>query len=121
MGQTPEGKVKAKVREILDAFEGIGMYQYWPVPSGFGKTTLDVIGCFRGQFFTIETKARGKKPTPRQMEEINAIETAMGKSFIIAGEDSPVLEELRAWIGKIIISVPYAPNLTPDPVRRSTI
>jgi len=115
---TPEGKVKAKVRKLLAGYQG--MYTYWPVPTGFGKTTLDVLGCYRGQFFTIETKAEGKKPTQRQMEEINNIEFAMGKSFVIAGEDSPVLENLRTWLNLLSL-VPHDPHITPDQVRRRTI
>ena len=116
---TPEGRVKALVKRLLGAFDG--MYTYWPVPSGFGDTSLDCIGCFRGRFFTIETKARGKKPTQRQMVAINGIEYAMGKSFIISGEDSPVLEELRLWLINLTLTVPHDPHFTSDPVNRSPI
>jgi hypothetical protein len=97
------------------------MYSYWPVPSGYGKTTLDVIGCYRGRFFTIETKAPGKKPTLRQMVEINEVEAAMGFSFIIAGEASPVLDDLRAWLDNLTETVENDPHFTSDKVSRSSI
>lgn len=116
---TPEGRVKDRVRKVLAEYPG--MYSYWPVPTGFGKTTLDVICCYRGQFFTIETKAAGKKPTARQMEEIHNIEAAMGKSFIIAGEHSPVLTDLRVWLDFLKARVADAPHFTQDPVNRRTI
>ena len=119
MATTPEGKVKARVRLLLNKYEG--MYSYWPVPSGYGKTTLDVLGCYRGRFFTVETKAPGKKPTLRQMEEIVGIEAAMGRAFIIAGEASPVLADLKTWLDNLTETIPHDPHFTSDPVRRSAI
>jgi penicillin-binding protein-related factor A (putative recombinase) len=37
-----------------------------PVPSGYGESTLDYIGCYKARFFAIETKKPGGKLTPRQ-------------------------------------------------------
>lgn len=119
MASTPEAKVKSKVRRLLAEYPS--MYTYWPVPSGYGNTTLDVLGCYRGRFFTIETKAPGKKPTARQMVEINAIEKAMGRSFIISGEDSPVFDELRRYLDVLSETVPDDPHLTPDQVHRRAL
>lgn len=116
---TPEGRVKVKVRELLAQYDG--MYLYWPVPGGFGNTTLDCLGCYRMLFFSIETKRPKNKPTLRQMNEIHNIERAMGKTFVIIGEDSPVFDELRAWLDMVTKAVPYDPHLTPDPVARRTI
>ena len=84
---TPEARAKAKVREILSRYPS--MYSYWPVPSGFGRTTIDVIGCYRGRFFGIEVKADGKKPTLRQTIEMQSMAQAMGKTFVIAGTSDP--------------------------------
>lgn len=116
MATTPEGKVKSRLRELLAQYDGV--YTYWPVPSGFGKTTLDVLGCYRGRFFSVETKAAGKKPTLRQTEEIKNIELSMGKAFVISGEDSPVLEEMREWLDLLTIVEPNSVHLSPDKVRR---
>jgi alkanesulfonate monooxygenase SsuD/methylene tetrahydromethanopterin reductase-like flavin-dependent oxidoreductase (luciferase family) len=116
---TPEGRTKAKLRQLLAGYTGI--YTYWPVPMGYGRTTLDVLGCYRGRFFSVETKADGKKPTLRQTTELNGIEKAMGRTFVIAGTTSPVLDELREWLDAITTEVPYAPHLSPDKVNRRTI
>lgn len=116
---TPEGKVKDKLRKLLAKFDG--MYTYWPVPSGYGKTSLDVLGCYRGRFFIVETKAPGKKPTLRQTTEMQNAERAMGKCFAIAGVDSPVFDELKAWLDDLTRTVPNDPHLTPDTVNRSPI
>jgi hypothetical protein len=116
---TPEARVKAKLRKLLGKYTGI--YTYWPVPFGYGRTTLDVLGCYRGRFFSVETKAEGKKPTLRQMGELEHIAEAMGKSFVITGTDSPVFEDLRCWLDELTLTVPYAPHLPSDPVRRRAI
>ncbi len=117
---TPEARVKAKVRGVLGEY-GRQLYSYWPVPSGYGRTTVDVIGCYRGCFFAIETKAPKKKPTLRQSETINEMEMAMGKTFVIDDVDSPVLDELRAWLNNLKDTVDDHPYFTPDPVRRSPL
>lgn len=117
---TPEGRVKERVRKLLSMY-GDELYAYWPVPTGFGRTTLDVIGCYRGRFFSVETKAEGKKPTLRQTGELHNMERAMARTFVIAGEQSPVFGELRAWLEALKDTVPYDPHLTPDAVARRTI
>lgn len=65
-----------------------------PVPSGFGESTLDYIGCYRGKYFAVETKAPGKKPTDRQNMIIDRMRKAGGAVFIIDGD----LTELKHWI-----------------------
>lgn len=92
MATTPEGKVKQKVTALLKSIPGL--YYWMPVPGGFGESTLDYIGCYRGRFFAVETKAPGKKPTPRQQQMIALIERAGGKAFVIDGE----LTELETWL-----------------------
>jgi hypothetical protein len=116
---TPEAQVKAKVRQYLGEYGSL--YQHWPVPGGFGRTTVDCIGCYRGFFFAIETKAPGKKPTVRQVGVLNSMERAMGRTFVIDSIDSPVLEELRAWLDQLTTMVPDDPHLTSDPVRRRPV
>ena len=116
---TPEGRVKATVRTLLNGYPGL--FQYWPVPSGYGQTTLDILGCYRGQFFSIETKAHGRKPTLRQTGLLNDIERAMGKTFVIAGVQSPVFDELRAWLNNITETIDDHPHISPDQVNRHPI
>lgn len=116
---TPEGIVKAKVRKLLQQYDG--MYSYWPVPSGYGRTTIDIIGCYRGRFFAVETKAPGKKPTLRQTGELRDMERAMGRTFVIAGPNDIVLDELREWLDELTGTINDDPHLSPDQVRRRPI
>lgn len=118
---TPEGKVKAKLRKLLSSYTE-GMYTYWPVPSGYGKTTLDVLGCYRGRFFSVETKAAGKKPTLRQAGELQAIGRAMGRTFVLIGENDPEFHELWRWLNQLTTEIPYDDTDIPsDEVRRRQI
>ncbi|MGL4557693.1 MAG: hypothetical protein ACRCV5_09330 [Afipia sp.] len=80
MSSTPEGKVKDQVKKLLKEF---GCYQHWPVQSGFGAPALDCHGCHQGLYFAVETKAPGKKPTPRQELTAADIRAAGGRVFIV--------------------------------------
>jgi hypothetical protein len=116
---TPEGKTKVKVKALLSRYPGL--YTYWPVPSGFGRTTLDCIGCYRGRFFAIEAKAEGKKPTLRQTQELTRMADAMGKTFVIAGPNSPEMEKLRNWLDELESTIDDRPYFTSDQTRRRTV
>lgn len=90
---TPEGKVKEKVKRVLKAHDA---YYHMPVQNGMGSPTLDFVGCHFGRYFAIETKAPGKKPTPRQELTIDQIRQAGGKVFVIDGDTSDLEEWLDA-------------------------
>jgi hypothetical protein len=92
MAETPESKVKRKVSGLLKATPGV--WYTMPVPSGFGESTLDYMGCYLGRFFAIETKAPGKQPTLRQKQMIASIERSGGKAFVIDGDTT----ELEHWL-----------------------
>ncbi len=97
---TPEGKVKAVVTKILSSF-GVEIYKFMPVPSGYGPSSLDYILCVGGKFVAIETKAPGKKLTPRQVQTCKAIRDAGGIVFVI-DDPSPIgtmeLVEVLGWV-----------------------
>ena len=116
---TPEAAVKNKLRKLFREYSGL--FAYWPVPSGYGSTTLDVLGCYRGRFFIVETKAPLKKPTLRQQTLLNEAEQAMAKTFEISGTESPVFDDLIDWLAHVKRTVAYDPRLTPDPVTRVAI
>ena len=116
---TPEAAVKSKLRKLLGKYTGI--FTYWPVPTGYGRTTLDVLGCYRGRFFLVETKAPEKKPTLRQTGAISDVERAMGRAFVIIGEDSPEFLALEIWLDHLSRTVEDDPHITPDPVNRRPI
>jgi hypothetical protein len=113
---TPEGLTKRKLRKILAQYDG--MYTYWPVPSGYGRTTVDCLGCYRGRFFMVETKGDGKKPTLRQTLELQTAEFAMGKTFVMVGPEDPTFDRLVEWLDNLTATVIYDPHITPDAVDR---
>lgn len=103
---TPESKVKRKVKALL--LSQRDMYFNMPVPAGYGEPMLDFVGCHRGEFFAIETKADGKDLTPRQSFVKENMESAGGKVFVITGtgdENDPSTwegwNELHAWLVRL--------------------
>lgn len=89
---TPEGKVKKQVSTLLKSYKCL--FYTMPVPSGFGESTLDYMGCYRGYYFAIETKAPSKRPTPRQQTVITQMQQAGAAVFVIDGD----LTELKQWL-----------------------
>ena len=90
---TDEGRVKAKVKEVLKAH---GAYWLMPVMNGMGAPALDFHGCHLGRAFFIETKAGNKRPTPRQEVTIKEIEAAGGKCFVV--NEVTGMQELEEWL-----------------------
>jgi hypothetical protein len=92
MALTPEGRVKEKVKRVLKA---TNVWYFMPVSNGMGKMGIpDFVCCFNGKFFTVETKAPGKKPTKLQDMQMTQIGSAGGKAFVIDGDT----QELEAWL-----------------------
>lgn len=90
---TPEAKIKAAVKKLLKERE---CWYYMPVPAGYGVPTLDFICATPdGVIFCIETKAPGRKPTPRQRATIREYESKNIKCFVIDGD----MSELTSWLG----------------------
>lgn len=90
---TPEGRTKAKINKVLDAYKP-ELWRFMPVQSGFGKQALDYICCYKGLFFTIEAKRPGGTPTDKQLGTIEDIEAADGKVFVIDDDT----KELEQWL-----------------------
>lgn len=93
MAATPEGRVKDRVKVLLKEH---GAYFHMPVQNGMGSPTLDFVGCFRGWFFAIETKAGDKQPTARQ--ELTAKEMREAGAAVFLVNDVSGLDELEAWL-----------------------
>jgi hypothetical protein len=106
---TPEGRIKKAVKDFLYA-QGVSSlarpcnpsygYYIMPVPAGIGSSTLDFIGCCRGVFFAIETKAPGGKLTARQKVIAEMILTGAGYVFIVFDIDE-FKSEWTVRIGRI--------------------
>jgi hypothetical protein len=95
---TPEGRVKAAVDRAIEKLRerGHAIYKHKPVQNGMGAPTLDYTGSAWSFYFTIETKAPGAKPTPRQEKTIDDVQQAKGKVFVIDGAIGIVLFE--EWV-----------------------
>lgn len=93
---TPEGKVKARIKKSLDKYKG-RIYYHMPVPSGYGKQTLDYVGFFHGLAFAIEAKRPGKLPTERQEGTIEEMRAAEARVFVIDGDTA----ELDQWLERV--------------------
>jgi hypothetical protein len=94
VAQTPEGKVKDKVKRILKKHRA---WYYMPVSMGFGAHGIpDFIVCANGTFLGIETKAPGKRAnvTALQNAQGQLIQQAGGAWMVVADpEDFLALEE----------------------------
>lgn len=96
---TPEGKVKAQVKKVLEQEKAKGtLYGWWPVPAGYGENSLDFVGCHYGRFFAVETKAPGQQLNANQQLVARRIEQAGGKVFIIDGTERRPLQPLVDWL-----------------------
>lgn len=92
MAKTPEGKVKAKVIDIL---KQLGVYYFFPATFGMGRSGVpDLICCVNGLFLGIECKAGGNKPTPLQIREIEAIRRAGGRAVVVNEQNIEMLRPL---------------------------
>jgi Holliday junction resolvase len=92
MAQTPEAKVKAKLRKYLTQ---LGIYHFMPSANGFGRAGIpDIIGCYNGQFVAFECKAGKNTTTALQDREIAAIQLAKGWAFVINEENVDNIEAL---------------------------
>lgn len=96
-GSTPEGKVKKKVRTILDL---LGAYYVMPVTNGFGNSGApDYLVCYKGVFVGIECKAGENKPTALQLKNLDQIIEAGGQSFVVnesnVGKLTQLLENIK--------------------------
>ena len=82
MATTPEAKVKARIKKIL---EENGVYYAMPIGTGYGRSGVpDFLCCVDGKFLAIEAKATDKdKPTALQMREMKRIEDVGGGAVVI--------------------------------------
>lgn len=90
---TPEGRIKNTVKKALTEF---GAYYHMVVQNGMGAPSLDFVGCHKGAFFAIETKAGNKGMTPRQEATADKMRKAGAKVFLINEETD--LGELINWL-----------------------
>ena len=88
---TPEGKVKAAVRKLLETSK---VYFFMPSANGYGRAGIpDFVACVKGHFLAIETKAGKGTTTALQDREIARINAAGGTAIVINEGNLNVLKE----------------------------
>lgn len=98
MAQTPEGKVKAKVVDVL---KSEGVYYFFPATHGFGRSGVpDIVACVNGYFLGIECKAGRGKPTALQVRELERIRAVNGVAIVVNEENwemvRPLVRKMKA-------------------------
>ena len=89
---TPEGKVKAKVKKILDVYE---VYYFCPATGGYGRSGIpDFVCCYKGKFIAIECKAGKGKTTALQDRELDRIQKSGGVAIVVVDDSLSQLIEL---------------------------
>jgi hypothetical protein len=91
MAQTPEGKVKDKIKKILKAHN---IYYAMPMGTGYGNAGVpDFLCCSKGTFLAIEAKAEvNSKVTALQMLHGKEIEAAGGHFWIVHDDNIDLFE-----------------------------
>lgn len=81
MANTPEAKVKAKIKAILKAHN---VYYAMPIGTGYGNSGVpDFLCCVNGKFVAIEAKAGKGEATALQLKNLGDINRAGGYTLII--------------------------------------
>jgi hypothetical protein len=94
--KTPEYYEKQDITAYLDG-ASIDIWFYKPYMAGYGKSGVpDIVGVYRGKFFSIEVKRPGKNPTMIQGRRMQEIAKAGGKTFW--GPADKVCAEFEEWI-----------------------
>lgn len=89
---TPEKKVKAAVKKILDRY---GVYYFMPGTHGYGSSGVpDIVGCWKGKFIAIECKANGNKATALQELNLKKIVNSGGMAIVV---DEKSVEHLKYY------------------------
>ena len=95
---TPEGRVKAQVKKVLEA---AGAWYFMPVSNGMGRHGIpDFIACHKGEFLAIETKAGKGRTTALQQRELDRIEAIGGRALVVT-DDPTTMQALEAVLANM--------------------
>ena len=91
MARTPEAKVKAHIKKILQLH---GVYYAMPMGTGYGNSGVpDFLCCLNGKFLAVEAKASGGSVTALQYKHLHDIEKSNGVWWVV-NEDNLVAFEV---------------------------
>lgn len=89
---TPEAKVKKKVTDFL---KSQGVYYFFPVAMGMGRSGVpDIICCVRGFFVAIECKAGKGKTTALQDKNIADIQRNKGIALVVNEDNQEHMQQI---------------------------
>ena len=93
MAETPEAKVKKKIRALLTEY---GVLFFSPVTGGYGVSGVsDIIALHNGTFIAIEAKADAtKKPTELQKKFLGQVLESGGFPLVIHKDNLADLRKL---------------------------
>lgn len=99
MATTPEGKVKTKVKKLLDQY---GALHFSPMGTGYGVSGVsDIICLYKGKFIAIECKADEKKlPTALQLKFLERVRAWGGLGLVIHSGNTELLEQTLEILGE---------------------
>lgn len=99
MAQTPEAKVKAKVKKILNDYKAL---HFSPFMAGMGSAGVsDIICLYKGKFIAIECKAdKSKLPTELQKKFLEKVLLWGGIGLIIHNENIDLLKQTLDILGE---------------------
>jgi hypothetical protein len=116
MAQTPEAKVKAKIRRILDKHKA---YYCQMVTSGFGGSGHpDFLVGFKGRIIGIEAKAGKGVPTELQWTRLAEIQAIGGFTLVVDETNLDSFEELIHALSQYP-EPPKFPTILPQRLERT--
>jgi pantoate kinase len=91
MAQTPEGKVKAAIKKILQEYS---VAYVMPLGAGYGAAgASDFLVCANGRFIAVEAKAGYGKTTPLQERFLKQIQDAGGVALVVREDTLDLLHD----------------------------
>ena len=99
MASTPEGKVKTRVKKLLDQY---GALHFSPMGTGYGVSGVsDIICLYKGRFIAIECKADEKKlPTALQTRFLERVVAWGGIGLLIHSGNLDLLQNTMDILGE---------------------
>lgn len=95
MATTPEGRVKAQIKKLLNEHNA---YYVMPVSNGMGVHGVpDFLICAGGRFIAVEAKAGDNKPTALQESHLQKIRDKGGIALVIRETNMHELQEVLTW------------------------
>lgn len=89
---TPESKVK---KQITDFLKSQGVYYFFPVAMGMGRSGIpDIICCVRGFFVAIECKAGKGTTTALQDKNIADIQRNKGIALVVNEHNQDHMQQI---------------------------